>query len=130
MRCVATGTPYTVHGYGGKQVRDNLHCDDVASAFAEFHARPRAGGAVYNLGGGRASNCSMLEAIDACERIAGRELQWEMGEEPRIGDHRWWISDLAPFEADYPEFELRYGIEEILQEMYEQNVERWMATPA
>ena len=67
----------------------------------------------------------MLEAIEVCERVSGNELSWEMGEEPRIGDHRWWISDLGPFEADYPDFSLRYGIEEILQEMYEQNVERW-----
>ena len=71
----------------------------------------------------------MLEAIEVCERVAGRELSWEMGEEPRIGDHRWWISDLAPFEADYPDWELRYGIEDILSEMYEQNLERWTATP-
>ena len=72
----------------------------------------------------------MLEAIDVCERIAGRELSWEMGEEPRIGDHRWWISDLAPFQADYPDWKLRYGIEDILREMYEQNLERWTANAA
>jgi CDP-paratose 2-epimerase len=124
MKCTVTGTPYTVFGYAGKQVRDNIHCADLIAAFAAFHAAPRAA-AVYNIGGGRRSNCSMLEAIEACERIAGRELEWEMGEAPRIGDHRWWISDLAPFEADYPEWGLRYGIEEILAEMHEQNAERW-----
>ncbi len=124
MKCTVTGTPYTVFGYEGKQVRDNIHSADLIAAFAAFHARPRAA-AVYNIGGGRFSNCSMLEAIDACERIAGRELSWEMGEEPRIGDHRWWISDLAPFQADYPDWTLRYGIEEILSEMYEQNLDRW-----
>jgi CDP-paratose 2-epimerase len=124
MKCTVTGTPYTVFGYAGKQVRDNIHCSDLIAGFAAFHAAPRAG-AVYNIGGGRRSNCSMLEASAACERIAGRELEWQMGEEPRIGDHRWWISDLAPFEADYPDWALRYGIEEILDEMYEQNVERW-----
>ncbi len=129
MKCTVTGTPYTVFGYGGKQVRDNIHCADLIAAFAAFHGAPRAA-AVYNIGGGRHSNCSMLEAIDACERIAGRELDWELGEEPRIGDHRWWISDLAPFEADYPEWELRYGIEEILREIHEQNAERWSAAPA
>jgi len=129
MKCTVTGTPYTVFGYAGKQVRDNIHCSDLIAAFAAFHAAPRAG-AVYNIGGGRASNCSMLEAIEACERIAGRELEWQMGEEPRIGDHRWWISDLAPFEADYPGWGLRYGIEEILAEMHEQNLERWTAAPA
>ncbi len=129
MKCTVTGTPYTVFGYEGKQVRDNIHSADLISAFAAFHAAPRAA-AVYNIGGGRFSNCSMLEAIDVCERIAGRELDWEMGEEPRIGDHRWWISDLAPFQADYPGWKLRYGIEEILQEMYDQNLERWTVKAA
>ncbi|HWO83723.1 MAG TPA: NAD-dependent epimerase/dehydratase family protein [Solirubrobacterales bacterium] len=129
MKCVVTGTPYTVFGYEGKQVRDNIHSADLIAAFDAFRRAPRAA-AVYNIGGGRHSNCSMLEAIDACQRIAGRELQWEMGEEPRIGDHRWWISDLAPIQADYPDWKLRYGIEEILQEMYEQNLERWTAAPA
>jgi CDP-paratose 2-epimerase len=72
----------------------------------------------------------MLEAIEICERIAGRELTWELGEDARIGDHRWWISDLSPLEADYPQWSPRYGIEEILEEMYEQNVERWSAAAA
>jgi len=129
MKCTVTGIPYTVFGYAGKQVRDNIHSADLIAAFDAFHRAPRPA-AVYNVGGGRASNCSMLEAIDVCERIAGRELDWEMGEEPRIGDHRWWISDLEPFERDYPEWQLRYGIEEILREMHEQNVERWTAAPA
>ncbi len=129
MKCTATGTPYTVFGYEGKQVRDNIHSADLIAAFDAYRKAPRPA-AVYNIGGGRFSNCSMLEAIDACERIAGRELQWEMGEEPRIGDHRWWISDLEPFKADYPDWQLRYGIEEILREMYEQNVERWVGATA
>jgi CDP-paratose 2-epimerase len=124
MKCVVTGTPYTVFGYDGKQVRDNIHSADLVSAFEAYRRAPRPA-AVYNIGGGRYSNCSMLEAIEACERIAGRELDWEMGPEPRIGDHRWWISDLAPFEADYPDWSLKYGIEDILTQMYEQNVERW-----
>jgi CDP-paratose 2-epimerase len=129
MKCTATGTPYTVFGYAGKQVRDNIHSADLIAAFDAFRKAPRAA-AVYNIGGGRFSNCSMLEAIDVCERVAGRELDWTMGEEPRIGDHRWWISDLSPFEADYPDWKLRYGVEDILREMYEQNLERWTATPA
>ena len=124
MKCTVTGTPYTIFGYAGKQVRDNIHSADLIAAFDAFRRAPRPA-AVYNIGGGRFSNCSMLEAIDACERIAGRELSWEMGEEPRIGDHRWWISDLAPFQGDYPAWELRYGVEDILKEMYEQNLERW-----
>jgi len=129
MKCTVTGTAYTVFGYEGKQVRDNIHSADLIAAFDAYRKVPRPA-AVYNIGGGRFSNCSMLEAIDACERIAGRELQWEMGEEPRIGDHRWWISDLEPFKADYPDWDLRYGIEEILREMYEQNVDRWMPATA
>jgi CDP-paratose 2-epimerase len=129
MKCTVTGEPYTVFGYEGKQVRDNVHAADLVDAFLLFHEKPRPA-AVYNIGGGRFSNCSMLEAIDACERIAGRELQWEMGEEPRIGDHRWWISDLEPFQADYPDWELRYGIEEILREIHEANAERWTSAPA
>ena len=129
MKCTVTGTPYTVFGYAGKQVRDNIHSADLIAAFDAYRKAPRAA-AVYNIGGGRFSNCSMLEAIEICERVSGLELSWEMGEEPRIGDHRWWISDLAPFEADYPDFKLRYGVEDILQEMYEQNLERWTATPA
>ena len=120
---------YRVFGYKGKQVRDNIHSADLVAAFEAYRANPRPA-AVYNIGGGRASNCSMLEAIEACERIAGRELNWEMGPEPRIGDHRWWISDLAPFEADYPGWSIRYGIDDILTQMYEQNVERWTAAPA
>ena len=124
MRCTVTGDPYTVYGYGAKQVRDNIHSHDVVRAFAEFHAAPRAA-AVYNLGGGRRSNCSMLEAIGMCESIAGRELRWELSDTARMGDHRWWVSDLRPFERDYPGWRLIYDIESTLREIYEQNIERW-----
>jgi CDP-paratose 2-epimerase len=129
MKCTVTGAPYTVFGYGGKQVRDNIHSADLVACFEAFRRAPRAA-AVYNIGGGRESNCSMLEAIQACERIAGRELEWELAGDNRVGDHRWWISDLSEFRRDYPEWELRYGIEEILREIYEQNVERWTAAAA
>jgi CDP-paratose 2-epimerase len=129
MKCTVTGEPYTVIGYEGKQVRDNIHSADLVAAFLAFHRDPKRA-AVYNIGGGRFSNCSMLEAIDACERIAGRELEWRLGEEPRIGDHRWWISDLSEFQADYPQWAPHYGTEEILQEMHEQNVERWTGAAA
>jgi len=124
MRCTVTGEPYTIHGYAGKQVRDNIHSADLVAALAAFHAAPRVA-AVYNIGGGRESNCSMLEAIAMCERIAGRELEWTLGDAPRVGDHRWWISDLEAFKQDYPGWGLRYGVEEILHEIYEQNAEHW-----
>jgi CDP-paratose 2-epimerase len=129
MRCTATGTPYTVFGYGGRQVRDNIHCDDVVSAFAAFHAAPRTA-AVYNLGGGRASNCSMLEAIALCEQIAERELEWTLSEQARVGDHRWWISDLGAFERDYPDWSLTYDVPAVLRAIHDANVERWEAVPS
>ena len=76
MRCTVTGEPYTVYGYGGKQVRDNIHSADLVRAFDGLPRARRGPAAVYNIGGGRESNCSMLEAIDLCEGIAGRELDW------------------------------------------------------
>jgi CDP-paratose 2-epimerase len=124
MRCTTTGERYTVYGYQGKQVRDNLHSADVVRAFACFHAGPQVA-AVFNIGGGRNSSCSVLEAIALCEEIAGRGLEWDVSEEPRIGDHRWWISDLDEFQRDYPSWAPAYGVEEILREIYEQNVESW-----
>lgn len=127
MRCTVVGEPYTVLGYGGRQVRDNIHSADLVAAFEAFHRAPRAGGAVYNIGGGRASNCSMLEAIDLCQQIAGRELDWTLGDDPRIGDHRWWISDLRPFTRDYPGWSVTRGVEGILRELYDANAERWLA---
>lgn len=125
MRCTVTGAPYTVFGYGGKQVRDNIHAADVCRAFAAFHASPRAG-AVYNLGGGRESNVSMLEAIAACEKISGCRLHWTMSDNARIGDHRWWISDLGPFRADYPSWSLANGIEDLLHEIHDANRDQWL----
>jgi CDP-paratose 2-epimerase len=126
MKCTVSGTKYTVFGYGGKQVRDNIHSADLVAAFDAFRRDPRPG-AVYNIGGGRRANCSVLEAIELCERIAGRELDWELSDRPRVGDHRWWISDLKEFEADHPGWEPRYGIEATLREIHERNAERWLA---
>ncbi len=124
MKCTVAGTPYTIFGYGGKQVRDNIHAHDVVRAFAAFHANPRQA-AVYNLGGGRESNVSMLEAIELCRQIAGRELDYTLVDEPRVGDHRWWISDVESFAADHPGWKLTFGIEDVLRDIYEHNVERW-----
>jgi CDP-paratose 2-epimerase len=126
MRCTITGEEYTVHGYGGKQVRDNLHSADLVRAFDAFHDDPRPG-AVYNIGGGRGSHCSMLEAIELCEQIAGRSLDYSIVDDHRIGDHRWWISDLGEFGRDYPEWQVTYDVPAILEEIYAYNVERWAA---
>ncbi len=124
MRCTVRGDPYTVFGYLGKQVRDNIHGKDLVQAFGKFHCAPRTA-AVYNIGGGRASNSSVLEAIAQCQEIAGRELTWDLVDTPRLGDHRWWISDLRPFRDDYPDWELEYDVESMLREIYAENVDRW-----
>jgi CDP-paratose 2-epimerase len=126
MRCTVTGEPYTVLGYGGRQVRDNIHVADLAEACFAFHASPRAG-AVYNMGGGRESNCSMLEAIKTCERISGSRLDWTLSDQARIGDHRWWISDLDEFRADYPQWRITREVGDILRELHARNAERWLA---
>jgi CDP-paratose 2-epimerase len=125
MRCAATGEPYTVRGHGGKQVRDNLHSADVVAALMAFHADPEPG-AVFNLGGGRDSNCSILEAIDECEQITGRPLDWQLDPVARKGDHKWWISDLRPFQSRYPTWSVRHGTAAILREIYERNAGHWL----
>ena len=129
MKCAATGQSYTVHGYRGKQVRDNIHSADLVSAF-EAVARSPKPGAIYNIGGGREVNCSMLEAIAKCEAITGREMNWSYGERNRIGDHMWWIGDLSAFRADYPDWSLTYDVEGILTEIFEENAERWASPDA
>ena len=118
MICTVSGRPYRVFGYGGKQVRDNIHSADLVDAFAAYIRAPRTG-EVYNIGGSRHSNCSMLEAINLCEEISGRRLTWKYEEDNRIGDHIWWISDVRKFQEHYPEWKFRYGLREILQEIYE-----------
>jgi CDP-paratose 2-epimerase len=120
VRCAVTGEHYTVYGYGGLQVRDNIHADDLVQAFEAFRREPRSG-AVYNIGGGRAANCSVLEAIALAEQIAGRPLSWSLSEEARVGDHRWWISDNEEFRRDYPEWRITRGIEATMREI----AERW-----
>jgi CDP-paratose 2-epimerase len=126
MKCAVMGTPYTIFGYKRKQVRDNIHSADLIQAFHHFFENPRCG-ATYNIGGGRFSNCSMLEAVKLCETITGNELNYTYVDENRRGDHIWWISDLSRFKADYPDWSLRYNVPEILQQIYKLNAERWGA---
>jgi CDP-paratose 2-epimerase len=125
MKCAVTGEPYTVFGYEGRQVRDNIHANDVVTAFGAFHANPRRA-AVYNLGGGRESNISMVEAIALCEEISGCELNVTLSDRARVGDHKWWISSLASLKEDYPAWSLTYGIEDMLREIHDANRERWL----
>ena len=124
MRCAMTGTRYTVYGYKGKQVRDAIHSVDLINAFVEFFRAPRAG-AVYNIGGGRASNASVLEAIDLCQEITGRDVEWSYDPANRVGDHIWWIGDNSRFERDYPGWRLERDVEAILREIHEANRDRW-----
>jgi CDP-paratose 2-epimerase len=113
-RAVRDGLPYRVYGHKAKQVRDNLHSLDVCRAILAFAERPSVG-AVYNLGGGRENSISMLEAIARFEELYGRPLQWEYVEEPRIGDHVCYISDLSRLRADYPEWDVSVTLDEVVE---------------
>ncbi|MDB5104003.1 MAG: NAD-dependent epimerase/dehydratase [Fibrobacteres bacterium] len=124
MKCAATGNAYTIFGYKGKQVRDNIHSSDLISAFDAVFRDP-VSAEVYNMGGGRESNCSMIEAIDLCEKITGRKMNYTYSEDNRSGDHIWYISDLRKFKQRYPAWGIRYDVPRILQEIYEFNRERW-----
>ena len=125
MKCTMTGKPYQIYGYKGKQVRDNIHSYDLVNAFYHFYQAPRVA-EVYNIGGSRFSNCSMLEAIQDCEAIAEKKLNWEYVESNRIGDHIWWISDVQKFKNNYPDWQLTYSVKDILKEIFTQNVARWI----
>ena len=118
MKCAITGQPYTVFGYKGKQVRDNIHSADLVNAFWCVFQRPRQA-EVYNIGGGRFANCSMLEAITLCEELTGRKLNWSYAETNRVGDHIWWISDTRRFQAHYPEWHMTYDVRAMLVEIHE-----------
>lgn len=122
MKCTRTGHPYRVFGYKGKQVRDNIHSHDLVSAFDAVYRAPHSG-EVYNIGGGRGANCSMLEAIEMCEYIADRRLNWSYVAENRAGDHKWWITDMTKFQGHYPDWQLTYTVRDILKEIYLSGVE-------
>ena len=124
MRCAIEGRTYSIFGYQGKQVRDAIHAHDVVRAFEAFYRNPRAG-AVYNLGGGRASNCSVLEAAQLASEISGRELATTYVDTNRIGDHVWWIGSNRRFEEDHPGWAVTYDVRAILTEIHDDNVERW-----
>jgi CDP-paratose 2-epimerase len=124
MKCTMTGARYTVLGYKGKQVRDNIHSADLIEAFYAVFQDPGVA-QVYNIGGGRESNCSMREAISLCQEISGRELQHDYREENRIGDHIWYISDLSRFRSRYPKWKINYTVVDILTEIYQSNRTQW-----
>jgi len=118
MKCIVTKRSYRIFGYKGKQVRDNIHCNDLVSAFLHFHENPRQG-EVYNIGGSRHSNCSMLEAIEIGERLSGNKLDYTYLEDNRSGDHIWYISDVRKFQKHYPNWSYNYSIDDILGEIFQ-----------
>ncbi|GIW95315.1 MAG: NAD-dependent epimerase [Pirellulaceae bacterium] len=128
VKCAVTGQPYTILGYKGKQVRDNIHARDLVNMFWHYHQQPRPG-EVYNAGGGRFSHCSILEAISLCERILGRPMQVHYDPKPRVGDHIWYVSDTRKFQAHYPLWYWKYDLEAILREMIAE-AQRALTMPA
>jgi CDP-paratose 2-epimerase len=125
MKCVCTGKAYTVYGYKGKQVRDNIHSYDLVTAFYHFFQAPRSG-EIYNIGGSRFSHCSMLEAIDLCQEIAGQDLIWSYSDTHRSADHIWYISDIRKFQSHYPEWRQQYNLRQLLEDIYHKNIEGWL----
>jgi len=122
-KCALTGKRYTVFGYNGKQVRDNIHSYDLVNAFWHVFQAPRVA-EVYNIGGGRYANCSMLEAIRLAEEITGREFNWDYSEFNRVGDHIWWISDISRFMSHYPDWRLQHNLKDIMQTVIDGQAER------
>lgn len=117
MKCAITKTHYTIFGYNGKQVRDNIHSYDLVNMFWHFYLDPKFG-EVYNAGGSRFANCSMLEGIKLCEDITGNKLSFSYTDNNRVGDHVWYISDVSKFKNHFPDWNYKYGLQETLNEMY------------
>lgn len=119
VKCIVNDLPYTIHGYKGKQVRDNIHSSDLVNMFWQFHLKPKKG-EVYNVGGGRQNSTSIIEAISTINNIAETNWsKWTLSNENRIGDHIWYITDLSKFKKDYPDWEIEIGLEETIRQMVE-----------
>jgi CDP-paratose 2-epimerase len=121
VKCSVSGRKYQIFGYKGKQVRDNLHASDLVNAFYHYFQNPKAG-EIYNLGGGRFANVSILEAIRLCEKLTGNKFDYEYADTPRTGDHIWWISNVSKFQGHYPQWQHKFGIEETLKQIYQAQV--------
>lgn len=116
VKCIISGKPYTIFGYKGKQVRDNIHAHDLVNMFWHYHQAPRHG-EVYNAGGGPDANISMQEAIAKIEVLTGKKGNITYSDEARVGDHIWYVSDLTKFKSHYPSWHLTYSIDDLLKEM-------------
>ncbi len=117
MKCLVNEKVYTIFGYKGKQVRDNIHSYDLINMFWHFFKKPRKG-EVYNVGGGVKNNCSILEAIKASEDIANKKMKLKYSSKNRIGDHIWWVSDISKFRKHFPDWEFKYNLTKILKEIF------------
>jgi CDP-paratose 2-epimerase len=118
VQCAISGHPYTIFGYQGKQVRDNIHSYDLVNMFWHFYRHPRVA-AVYNVGGSRFSNCSMLEAIERIKELTGDIIRWNYAPANRNGDHIWWISDIRKFQNDYPDWSYQFNLDAIISGIHD-----------
>jgi CDP-paratose 2-epimerase len=118
MKCAVEKREYTIFGYKGKQVRDNIHSFDLVNMFWHFYQNPGSG-KVYNAGGGRHSHCSLLEAVHMCEEISGNTFLYSLADANRIGDHQWYVSDLTRFQEDYPDWKYQYNLTDILSQIFQ-----------
>ena len=119
VKTIVNNKKYSIFGYKGKQVRDNIHSLDVIGAFNEFIVKPKIGGNVYNIGGGRKNSCSVLEAIDLIEQISNKKSRYKILQKNRIGDHMWWISDNSKFKKDFPSWKIKITLKKSLEQMVE-----------
>ena len=123
IKCAVSDITYTINGYKGKQVRDNLHSFDLINMFWHFFKNPRIG-EVYNVGGSRYSNCSLLEAIDKVQKITNKTLSTKYNDKHRKGDHIWWISDISKFKKHYPKWNFKYTLEKTILEIFSEMTKR------
>jgi len=117
MKCAVAGDHYTIFGYQGKQVRDNLHSYDLVNMFWHYYLNPRPG-EIYNAGGGRDRACSVLEAIALCEKTCGNSLNVSYSDENRVGDHIWYISDTRRFRRHFPDWDYSYNLQQTAEEIH------------
>lgn len=115
-KCIKEGKTYKIYGYKGKQVRDQIHAYDLTNAFYQFILKPRSG-SVYNVGGGERRSVSVLEAASLISKKTGKEFIYELIDEPRFGDRQWDVHDVSKFKRDYPEWDYKYSLDDIINDL-------------
>lgn len=116
VKCCVVEKEYTVFGYKGKQVRDNIHSYDLVTAFDHYYQNPKPG-VVYNIGGGRENSCSILEAAAIIEKMVGKKVKYQIKDNARIGDHMWYITDFKRFREDYPQWNVTVNLQATLEQI-------------